>query len=92
MGTMIRQHVVVHGTVQGVGFRYSARQEATRLGVAGFARNQQHGTVELEIEGDSAAVERMLDWLRSGPRGAIVESVDTSELRPTGDDGFSVSV
>ncbi|WP_022885614.1 acylphosphatase [Glaciibacter superstes] len=91
MGTMIRQHVVVHGMVQGVGFRYSARQQATRLGITGFARNQQDGTVELEIEGGSAAVERMLDWLRSGPRGAVVESVDTSELRPTGDDDFRIT-
>ncbi|HBQ65879.1 MAG TPA: acylphosphatase, partial [Leclercia adecarboxylata] len=37
----------VHGTVQGVGFRYSTQREATELGLTGYARNMDDGSVEV---------------------------------------------
>jgi acylphosphatase len=89
-GGMIRRHVVAHGYVQGVGFRYEARAEASRLGVGGWVRNRADGTVEAEVEGDEAAVAAMLGWLAAGPRGAIVERTDVSEVEPTGERTFSV--
>jgi acylphosphatase len=81
---MIRRRVVVHGQVQGVGFRANARAEARRLGVSGYAANLHDNTVELEVEGSVESVERMLDWLRVGPRYATVHSIDVSELGPVG--------
>jgi acylphosphatase len=83
--------VVVHGFVQGVGFRYTARLEAARLGVAGWVRNRPDGTVEAEVEGDEASVTAMLDWFAAGPRGAIVESTEVSDLDPTGEREFLVT-
>ncbi|RZU65995.1 acylphosphatase [Microterricola gilva] len=71
--------VVVHGIVQGVGFRYSARAEAERLGITGWIRNRSDGAVEAEIGGDAEDVQRMLDWLGRGPRGAAVASLDVSD-------------
>jgi acylphosphatase len=82
--------VVVHGFVQGVGFRYTARLEAARLGVAGWVRNRPDGTVEAEVEGDEASVTAMLDWFAAGPRGAIVERTEVSDLDPTGERKFLV--
>ena len=82
----MRRHVIVHGYVQGVGFRFSARAEARRLGVSGWVRNRADGTVEAEVEGDEASVAAMLEYLAAGPRDAMVERTDVSELQPTGDD------
>jgi acylphosphatase len=76
----IRRGVIVRGTVQGVGFRYSARQAARRLGLTGWVRNRADGAVELEAEGPAAAVDELLAWLSSGPPGASVESMDVVEL------------
>ncbi|SIO10361.1 acylphosphatase [Agromyces cerinus] len=88
---MIRRHVIVHGYVQGVGFRYSAAIEARRLGVAGWARNRHDGTVEIEVEGAEASVGAMLDWLTTGPPDAVVERTDVSAREPTGESGFGVT-
>ena len=64
----------MHGGVQGVGFRYTARLQADRFGVAGWVRNRADGTVEAEVEGDEASVQAMLDWLAEGPPGAAVRT------------------
>jgi acylphosphatase len=88
---MIRRHVLVHGIVQGVGFRFSALREAERLGIAGWARNRPDGTVEAEIEGDEASVAAMLDWLAVGPPGAVVERTDVAERVPDGMPGFHIN-
>ena len=81
----------MHGYVQGVGFRYTARAQASRLGVGGWIRNRADGAVEAEIEGDEASVAAVLEWFEHGPTGAIVERTDVSELEPTGDRGFRVT-
>ena len=81
---------MVHGAVQGVGFRYSARIVADRLGVAGWVRNRRDGAVEAEVEGDEASVQAMLDWLSVGPPGARVTRVDSDELISTGERDFRV--
>lgn len=66
----------VHGLVQGVGFRYSTQREALRLGLTGYARNLDDGSVEVLACGDAAQVERLIAWLKAGgPRSARVERV-----------------
>ena len=77
------------GRVQGVFFRDSARREAERLGVAGSARNLADGTVEIIAEGDEGAVESLMEWARSGPSHADVDSVDVTAEEPQGASGFS---
>ena len=88
---MIRKRVIVHGYVQGVGFRYSASAQASRLGVGGWVRNRGDGTVEAEIEGDEASVATLLDWFTQGPPGAIVERTEVTQVEPTGDGAFRVT-
>ena len=87
---MIRKRAIVTGTVQGVGFRWSAREAARRFGVTGFARNRHDGTVELELEGTREAVDRMLAWLRTGPPGSEVADVAVTDATPDGDDAFRI--
>jgi acylphosphatase len=70
-----RLHAVVHGRVQGVGFRATTFDEARRLGLAGWVRNCYDGTVEVLAEGSEAKLRLFLDYLHRGPWGALVTSV-----------------
>jgi acylphosphatase len=76
--------------VQGVGFRWSAKREADRLGVAGWVRNLPDGRVEAAIEGNPDALRRMLAWLGKGPPGAVVERVEATARPPEGRRGFEI--
>ena len=87
---MIRRRVVVHGFVQGVFFRDSVRRLAERNGVTGWVRNNRDGTVEAAVEGDPESVQRIVDYCRSGPRGAQVDRVDVYEEETEGATGFAV--
>jgi acylphosphatase len=66
---------IVSGRVQGVGFRDWTRATAARLGVAGWVRNLDDGTVELAARGEAEAVEALLDACRSGPPPAAPNEV-----------------
>ena len=74
----------VRGRVQGVGFRYSAVQEARRLAVLGTVKNCWDGSVEVVAEGDPDRVDRFLEWLHKGPPGAHVRTVETEPVPYTG--------
>ncbi len=86
----IAKHAVVRGVVQGVGFRWYAKERARELGLAGWVQNLPDGGVEVWAEGAAKAVEEFLGWLRHGPPAARVESVDLSDESPTGSVRFEV--
>ena len=86
---MRRQILVkITGRVQGVFFREGAKTEATRLGLAGLARNEPDGSVLVQAEGEESDLRALLGWGRRGPETAQVESVDYSFAEPTGLSGF----
>ncbi len=85
-----RAHVLVSGRVQGVFFRDSARQEAEQMGLSGWVRNTEDGRVEAVFEGDSEAVQQMIEWCESGPSSADVEDVSVDKETPEGLSGFEV--
>lgn len=87
---VVRRRVVVHGLVQGVFFRDTARRRAASSRVAGWVRNRPDGTVEAAFEGDPAAVERLVELCREGPRGARVDRVEVWDEQPEGAAGFEV--
>jgi acylphosphatase len=87
---VIRRRVVVQGHVQGVFFRDSTRRLAQQHGVAGSVTNRRDGAVEAVFEGEEEAVERLVAFMREGPRGAQVESVDVETEEPEGLRGFNV--
>jgi len=72
----LRAHVIVHGRVQGVWFRASTKDEADRLGVSGWVRNRQDGSVEAVFEGEKKKVEEIVGWCHRGPSGAAVSQVE----------------
>ena len=83
----------IYGRVQGVGFRFFAREVANELGVVGYIRNTADGGVEVLAEGDEGSLERFLDLLKEGPRTAHVTRIDLSWEPPTGAyDRFHVKV
>jgi acylphosphatase len=86
----VRRRIVVHGRVQGVFFRDTTRRLALEHGVSGWARNTWEGTVEAVFEGPPDAVERLVDFVHSGPSGALVEHVDVFEEDEEGLTGFSI--
>ena len=87
---MKRAHVFVHGAVQGVFFRVETRDRSRSLGVGGWVRNTDDGSVEAVFEGEDELVESMVSWCGHGPRGALVDEVDVTWAEPRGEDGFSI--
>jgi acylphosphatase len=78
----VRRRLRVRGRVQGVFFRASTRHRARELGVVGWVRNREDGSVELEAEGTPAAVSALIEWAHRGPPGARVDRVQVEELAP----------
>ena len=76
------------GRVQGVFFRRYAGEQADRLGVVGWVRNEPDGSVLAHVEGDDEAVESMIAWCREGSPAADVERVDVDEAQPAGSSSF----
>jgi acylphosphatase len=78
----VRRRVVVHGRVQGVGFRLAIAGAAETRGAAGWVRNRADGTVEAVFEGPPEIVESLVRFCGEGPRGAAVARVETVEEKP----------
>jgi len=75
---------VVHGDVQGVGFRYFVMRRAGQMGLKGWVRNNDDGTVELVAEGTRSELEQLLRSAHEGPRMARVSRVDAQWSNATG--------
>ncbi|CAB3393163.1 acylphosphatase [Kyrpidia spormannii] len=88
---MIHQHLVVHGKVQGVGFRaYTARQ-AANLNIRGWVRNHPEGTVEINAAGSAEAMEAFVRAVKKGPPGSRVDLVEITSLDvPLTDQTFTI--
>jgi acylphosphatase len=80
-----RASLRIRGTVQGVSFRDSARQEALRLGLTGWVRNQKDGSVELVAEGPGPKLEELIRWCYRGPQLAHVTDVARTDAEATGE-------
>lgn len=72
-------------------FRYSAKSEAEKLGIKGFARNEDDGTVYIEAEGEESVLEKFLDWCGTGPLLAKVTKTEKTESDLKNFSGFSTS-
>jgi len=85
---LTRVRVRIRGRVQGVFFRAEAQARAESLGVAGWIRNADDGSVEAVFEGDDEQLESKVDWCRRGPAGARVDEVEVGREEPAGEIGF----
>jgi acylphosphatase len=83
--------VVVSGRVQGVFFRASTRDVASRCGVRGYVRNLPGQKVEAVLQGEPALVEQVIAFLREGPPGAVVTDIAVDWREPAESyEGFHV--
>ncbi len=80
----------VRGAVQGVGFREAAVRKAGEVGVLGWVRNEDDGTVVVQAEGSEEAVDALVGWLGTGPRGAEVEEVEVAKTKVEGHEQFAI--
>lgn len=87
-GATLHFEIRVTGRVQGVYYRASASAEGARLGLHGFVRNEDDGSVYAEAEGPLEALERFVAWCRRGPARAQVEDVAVTESPLRGFRGF----
>lgn len=76
---------LVHGAVQGVGFRHACELQARALGLRGYVRNRYDRTVEVVAEGTRPQLEHLLSWLNEGPSMAHVSEVEVSWLAANGE-------
>ena len=76
---MIRKHIIFRGWVQGVGFRWRARQAADHYGCTGWVRNEWDGTVSMEIQGTEEAIDKVIMSIESG-RYVQIENMDVMIL------------
>ena len=81
---MERLHALVRGNVQGVGFRYFIQRKARQLGLRGWVRNNDDGTVELVAEGARPDLEQLMMAAEEGPRTARVQRVEVRWSKATG--------
>ena len=81
---MKRVSVKIHGRVQGVFFRANTQQQAQKLGVKGWVKNNKDGTVSAVFEGEDAAVDQIVNWCKQGPKADLVDNVEVSEELFTG--------
>ena len=85
---MIRKQIVFTGQVQGVGFRWRARQAAILYGYTGWCRNDWDGSVTMEIQGEEEAIDKVILSIESG-RYVWIQNMDVTPLYPEPDErGF----
>lgn len=63
---MIRKHIVFHGFVQGVGFRYRAYHAANLYGCTGWVRNEWDGSVSMEVQGEEEQIDKVILSIERG--------------------------
>ena len=86
----VRKHIVFHGRVQGVGFRYTAKYAASSLDLTGWARNEYDGTVTMEVQGREAMIDKLLVRLNHD-RFISIDWMDAEEIQLRDDErGFTV--
>lgn len=79
MMSEVRKHIVFHGRVQGVGFRYTAKYLAQSLGLTGWVMNEYDGTVVMEVQGREALINKLLVGLNHG-HYITIEWMDAREI------------
>ena len=87
---MTRRLVTVVGRVQGVGFRWFVKELADSMRLAGWVRNREDGSVELEVEGSTDLLDEFVRHLRTGNLSATVTEIVAVPAAPKGGKGFQI--
>ena len=81
---VVTKRLVIHGRVQGVGFREAMGSKAKSLGVTGWVRNRLEGSVEAVVHGSAAQIESIIHWARRGPPAANVTQIEINDSNDCG--------
>jgi acylphosphatase len=85
------KHLIISGKVQGVGYRAAFETQARALELSGWVRNRHDGSVEALVDGEAAALERIIAWAKRGPAMAQVTNVEVADASDAGlSNGFAV--
>jgi len=90
MNEKLLYKIHVTGRVQGVGFRWSAANEARIKGIKGIVKNLSDGSVYIEAEGDREQLNNYLEWCKKGPGFCNVESVNVESFPPVNYTDFHI--
>ena len=85
---MAAVRLILHGKVQGVFYRDWTVSTARGLGLTGWVRNLPDDTVEAWLEGEDAAIDRMIAAMQEGPPRARVDNIEREEVEPEGFGSF----
>lgn len=83
--------IKIKGVVQGVFFRKFVKENAEELGVRGYVRNLEDGSIELVIEGKDEKVNELLDRCKKGPKHSEIKYIEVEEIKHQGLEGFKIS-
>ena len=72
---LTQARVLIEGRLQGINFRYQTQRQALKLGLVGFVRHLSDGRIEIEMQGEKAQVDKMLDWCQQEPHSSQIRSI-----------------
>jgi acylphosphatase len=87
---MKTMHLLIHGKVQGVFYRASAKEQADLLSLSGWIRNTEDGSVEAVVTGTEENIDSFISWCRKGPKQAVVNDIQVTPKPDEGLKGFKV--
>ena len=90
MSGAVAVHLFVHGRVQGVFYRAKTQKVAEGLGLTGWVKNCDDGSVEIHAEGNKAKLEELIKWCHRGPALASVSKIDLNWLEAEGLSAFNI--
>ena len=90
MSDAVAVHLFVQGRVQGVFYRSKTLKKAQALGLTGWVKNCDDGSVEIHAEGNKAKLEELVAWCRRGPALASVSNIDLNWLEAEGLHSFGI--
>ncbi len=80
-----RVTLIIHGIVQGMGYRYTSRNEAQKRNFTGYVQNTDDGTVLLVAEGEEKDLKAFITWCYNGVGPALVTAIEEQWSAPTGE-------
>mgnify|MGYP002539951145 FL=1 len=90
MSEEITRQIRVYGIVQGVGFRYHATYKASLLGLTGWVRNLEDGSVEMEVQGDYRDVEMYIFRIKQGDYFIRVDEAEVTDMKVKEESCFQI--
>ncbi len=89
---MLELHAIIHGRVQAIGFRTTARSFAEQMDLKGIVRNKLDGSVEIIAQGTKEHLEKFVDKLKTAFNGDYIEEIEISYVEPKASyEGFSIA-